>query len=309
MPWIILLAAAGFYLFFIAAPSVVAGILVFKVRPGAGFEELTADGQQFAPYRKLLTAARERLNELSWEQVETGAFDGAALCGMYADGGSDRTVIFAHGYRSDIMINFAVQAEAFARHGYNILMIRQRGQLPGSGQRCTLGLLEQYDLCSWNEWALSRRGVLSTVIYGMSMGASAAAFASDKLSPGGITALILDCGFSSPYEQIYGECKKRHLPGPLMMPVIRLTAWLQFHKDLKAQVKDSFAQTAIPCFFLHGTGDTTVPIERGRANYISCASKKYFFTAEGAGHTEAFLAEPERAEKELFDFLKEVNEL
>ena len=309
MLWIILLAAVGSYLFFIVAPSVVAGILVFKVRPGASFEELTADGQQFAPYRKLLTAARDLLNKLSWETVGITAPDGAALGGMYADAGSDRTVIFAHGYRSDVMVNFAVQAEAFARHGYNILMIRQRGQEPGSRQRCTLGLLEQYDLCSWKEWALSRGGVRTTVIYGMSMGASAAAFASDKLSPGGITALILDCGFSSPYEQIYGESRKRHLPGPLMMPFIRLTAWLQFHKDLKAQVKDSLAHTAIPCFFLHGSADETVPIERGRANYISCASKKYFFTAEGAGHTEAFLSEPERAEKELFDFIQEVNDL
>jgi fermentation-respiration switch protein FrsA (DUF1100 family) len=49
----------------------------------------------------------------------------------------------------------------------------------------------------------------------------------------------------------------------------------------------------------------TVPYETAREVFDACGAKKAFFTAEGAGHTEAFIVEPERAGQELFAFLGE----
>ena len=299
----LLLAAAGLYLFFIVAPSVVAGLTIFRYWPSGSFEELTAPGAQFYPYRALLLPARDRLLAMPHREVTVDAPDGLALRAEYWPRGAARTAIFVHGYRSDPMLNFAFLADAFAREGCNRLLSQQRGHDARTRTLTGMGLREQYDVLRWNAWALSQPGVTSTVLCGASMGAATLAYASDKLDPGTTAALILDSGYNSPYEQIFGDCRKRHLPGKLMMPIIRWIAQRRPGVDLKAQTRTSLAKTSIPCFFLHGTEDLTVPYACGRSCYDACAARKAFFTAEGAGHIEAALAEPERAAAEIFAFI------
>ena len=304
MIWIILPAVlAGLYLIFIVGPAVVAGLTIFRCRPGTGLDALTEPGADFFPYRELLRSARDRLTALPHREVSVTAPDGIALQGVYWDLGAARTAIFVHGYRSDPMVNFAPQADRFAREGYNLLMITQRGHTGRGRTLCGMGLKEQYDVLCWNGWAMSQPGVEHTVLYGASMGSATLAYASDKLDPRTTAALILDCGYDSPYEQIRGDCVKRRLPWPLMMPVIRAMAKLQLGVDLKDCTRSSLARTQIPCLFLHGTADRTVPYACGRACYAACASRKAFFTAEGAGHVEVFFAEPERAAAEIFAFI------
>ena len=186
-----------------------------------------------------------------------------------------------------------------------MLLIRQRGHEAGAKARCGLGLLERYDAIAWNERALSTEGVNETVLYGVSMGAAAVGFAACDLDPEKTRALILDCGFRSPYEQIRLDCRRRNVPGFLLMPPIRLLAKLFLKLDIRARTDDVLKNASIPCFFLHGTADRTVPYETGRAVFEACGASKAFFTAEGAGHAEAFIADPERAEQELFTFLGE----
>ena len=304
MLWIFA-ALIGCYAVFVFAPAVVAVLTIFKARPGATLDRQTAPGAQFAPYAKLMLAARDRLCALPCERVSIPARDGITLSGDYYDLGSAKTVIFMHGYRTDPEVNFVVQADVFSRHGYNLLLIRQRGHEAGSRVRCGLGLSERYDVAAWNEWALSRVGVSETVFYGVSMGAAAIGFAACDLDPEKTRALILDCGFRSPYEQISLDCKRRRVPAFLLMPPIRLLARLFLKIDIRARTDEVLRRTAIPCFFLHGTNDLTVPYETGRDVFLSCGAKKAFFTAEGAGHTEAFLSDPKRAEFELFQFLGE----
>ena len=300
----LLLAAAGLYVIFIVAPSVVAGITIFRQRPGAGFDHLIAAGAQFAPYAGRMTEARQKLLSLPHREVSVSSQDGLTLWGDYCDLGREKTAVFVHGYRSDPMVTFAVQAEVFSRRGYNLLLIRQRGHGKDPKELTGMGLKEQGDVLCWKDWALAQPGVRAVVFYGVSMGASTLAYASDRLDPAEVEALVLDCGFVSPYEQIFGDCRKRHLPGVLMMPIVRLVARLRPGIDIRQSTLDALARTSVPCFFLHGTADETVPYAEGRQSYAACAARKAFFTAEGAGHTETFLSEPARAEEELFAFIQ-----
>ncbi len=304
MIWIILPAAlAGLYIIFIVGPAVVAGLTIFRCRPGMDLDSLTEPGADFFQYRELLRSARDRLLAIPGREVAVTAPDGVVLHGVYRDLGAARTAIFVHGYRSDPMVNFAPQADRFSRAGYNLLMITQRGHTGRGRELCAMGLKERYDVLAWNGWALSQAGVEATVLYGASMGAATLAYASDALDPRTTAALILDCGYESPYEQIRRDCVKRHLPARLMMPVIRAMAKLQLGVDLKESTLTALARTAIPCFFLHGTQDRRVPYACGRAGYEACAARKAFFTAGSAGHVEAFFAEPERAAAEIFAFI------
>lgn len=303
----ILLALGALWLIFIAGPAVVACKTVFSRRAGTSLDAATAPGGDFAPWAELLRGSREALRARGLREVSIRSGDGLRLVADYLDAGSDRTAVLLHGYHSDPMLNLAVQAEAFAARGWNVLLPDQRAHGRSEGEKTGMGLLEREDLLAWVDWVRSDTGVRQIVAGGVSMGAATAAYAADRLDPETVKALFLDCGFRSPDAQISEDCDKRHLPTALLMPLIRLLAKRGLGLDLRRSVRDSLARTAIPAFFLHGTEDETVPWAEGEANYEACASRKQFYSVTGAGHAAAFIVDRERAENALFAFLEEAD--
>lgn len=297
-------ALIGCYAVFVIGPAIAAVCTIFKAKPGSDFDTMLQPGGQFAPYAERMRAARDCLHAHQAAQISTRSRDGLTLSGTYYGCRAPCTAILVHGYRTQPEVNFAVQADAFLRHGYNVLLIRQRGHEPGSHVHCGLGLYERYDVAAWNDWALSQNGVSETVLYGISMGAASVGFAADALDPVRTRALVLDCGFRSPDEQIRLDCRRRNVPGFLLMPWIRLFARVFLKLRIRERTDEALGRTTIPCFFLHGTEDRTVPYEIGRAVYEACGTRKAFFTADGVGHAEAFLPDPARAEEALFRFLE-----
>ncbi len=304
MLWI-LIALIGCYAVFVIGPAVAGVCTIFKALPGSPLERMLEPDAQLYPFRERILAVKERLDTLPKVPVSIRAKDGVVLSGVYYDLGKPRTAIFVHGYRTQPEVNFTEQAEAFSRHGCNLLLIRQRGHEPGSHVRCGMGLKERHDISAWNDWALSQNGVAETVLYGVSMGAAAVGFAASLVDPACTKALILDCGFRSPYEQISLDCKRHHIPPFVLMPWIRLFARIFLKLDIRERTDAALRETTIPCFFLHGTKDLTVPYEIGRAVFEACGAEKAFFTAENAGHAESYLSDPDRAEDEIFTFLGE----
>lgn len=300
--WILLILLAVYIIFF-AAPAIVSAAAIFSRRDWTDFDTLLRPDYQFAPYADQLRAANKSLMQMESRSVETQADDKILLRAEYYDLHAKKTVIFLHGYRSNPMVNFSVQGICFARHGYNLLIVHQRAHGDSGGSSPTLGLLEQFDAIRWVDWVKSKTNISEIVIYGMSMGAATAAYASDKLNPSLVKAVIMDCGYSSPFEQISFDCRKRHLPTRMMMPVIRLFVRVRCGVDIHKSVLPSLSKTQIPLFFLHGTADETVPYSQGQINYSACSSRKSFFTAEGVSHTMSFPAKPEAAEQAIFSFL------
>lgn len=298
-------ALIGCYAVFVIGPAIAAVCTIFKALPGSPLERMLEPDAQLYPFRERILAAKRALDTLPDANVTVTARDGIALSGRYYDLGKPKTAIFVHGYRTQPEVNFTEQAEAFARHGYNLLLIRQRGHEPGSHVRCGMGLRERYDAAAWNDWALSQNGVEETVLYGVSMGAATVGFAAPLVDPARTKALFLDCGFRSPYEQISLDCRRHHIPPFVLMPWIRLFARIFLKFDIRERTDDALRRTAIPCFFLHGTEDRTVPYKTGRAVYEACGARKAFFTARGARHAESYLSDPDRVEDEIFTFLGE----
>lgn len=296
---------AALYLIFLVGPALVAYKTVFSRRAGTSLEAATEPGGDFAPWGALLRGSREALLRRGLREVSIRSEDGLRLVADYLDAGADRTAVLLHGYHSDPMLNLAVQAEAFAARGWNVLLPDQRAHGRSEGEKTGLGLLEQEDLLGWVDWVRRETGVRRIVAGGVSMGAATAAYAADRLDPEAVEALVLDCGFRSPDAQISGDCRKRRLPTALLMPLIRLLAKRGLGLDLCRSVRESLARTAIPAFFLHGTEDETVPWAEGRGNYEACASKKQFYSVTGAGHAAAFIKDREGAEQALFAFLEE----
>ena len=301
---IVILIIIGLYVFFIAAPAVACTLCVFTRRNGTPAELFRAEGTPFENHIDDIRRAKRHIESLpGTREVSVVSADGLTLRGLYVDAGSPKTVVFAHGYRSNNMMNFAVQGEIFYGEGYNLLFIVQRAHDASEGRRSTLGLREADDLMIWTDYALSLSGVETAVIYGTSMGAYSAAICSDRFDPVKVRALIIDCGFSSPYAQLYCDCKKRRMPAALLMPLVRLTVKLMLGADILTPASGPLGRTAIPAFFLHGTADETVPYAQGTENYEACASEKRMFPVEGGHHTSDFLEGGEDVRNAMFDFL------
>jgi fermentation-respiration switch protein FrsA (DUF1100 family) len=52
----------------------------------------------------------------------------------------------------------------------------------------------------------------------------------------------------------------------------------------EASSEKALTKAKIPCFFIHGTADKTVPFSHGVKNYEACASYKEFAWLEGVEH-------------------------
>ena len=298
----ILLIAAGLYALFFVAPAVVAYHHIFARKPDRPVAGTPETGSSFTPYLDQIAAARDELLS-GGRSVSLTARNGLQLHGTWVDGASKKTAIFLHGYRADYVACCALQAAAFRREGFNVLLIQQRAHGESGGDHTTLGLEEQFDLLDWADWVRRETNTERIVIYGVSMGGTTAAYASDQLDPAAVKVIVDDCGFTSPYDQICWDGRRRGIPSWGVMPVIRLLAKRKLHIDIKTPVTGPLSRTEIPCFFLHGTADLTVPYQQGAANYEACAADKELYTVQGGGHTVSFMAGGEPCRQALFAFI------
>ena len=243
---IILLALLLLYILFIVIPSV----LIFNFAFGRKecsiplSERGDLSGTRYEPYADELIAADTYVRSHPMERVGVTAEDGTRLTGFYLDQHSDRTMIFVHGYRGEPVSNFCMQAKHYCELGWNLLFIIQRAHGESGGKWLGLGVLECRDLPLWIDLAARREGV----------------------------------------EQLMHDARMRHLPGFLILPVMRAYGRLRIGADIYRRTTDSLKNCRVPAVFIHGTGDLTVSCEQGLENYNACASEKLWIPVEGAQH-------------------------
>ena len=299
LPVILLLIAAALLLFWIA-PGILSTVLIFcgRQRP-----EVAMGKTYFLPFREEMDGCIAYLERLSPARVGVTAGDGVALSALWFDRGGDKTVLMAHGYKASALSNFCISGKVFWERGYNLLLIDQRAHGRSGGRCSTFGLHEQYDLLRWIDWIRQNTSTRHLAVYGVSMGCAAMAYASDKVSPERVQAMILDCGFTSPRDELVRVGREKHVPWQIMLPVIRACFRLFIGGDIYQPVSDSLRKTRIPAFFLHGGNDNTVTPEHCRENYAACASEKALELVPGAEHTMAFAAGGAPTRERLFAFL------
>jgi len=298
----ILLALAGTYLVFIVGPALIMFNRIFGRLRAPSFAQLAAEDPCYRPFLETAEESIAFLRTLPKEQVSISGADGISLTADYVDMGCSSVVAFFHGYHASAELNFFSQARLAAEQGYDLLLVDQRGHGRSTG-RSTLGISEQQDVLDWVAYLKARPGVDRIFLYGVSMGATAIAYSSDRLDRAVVKGMILDCGFNSPYEQIARESKQRHLPTALLLPIIELLATIVLKQRIRTTVAVSLHKTSIPALFVHGGKDTTVLPESGKRSYEACASQKEWLCTEHATHTLAIPAGGAAAESRLLAFL------
>ncbi len=296
----ILIVILAVCLVFVIAPTAVIFRSIFFRRMEEGRAVMNAYTQ---PYASLLDEAGAAVSRLPFSSVSIRSFDGLSLVSDYYDAGSDKTAILFHGYHSSPYHNCLYQAALFAERGYNLLMVHMRGHGKSEGGFCTMGYREKHDVLDWVAYASRDASVKHIVLYGVSMGASSVAYASDMLPTDKVRAMVLDCGFFGIREQMVSDAKKTHAPHRLILPFIRLYFRIRFGGDIRITTAEALKNAKAPALVIHGSGDHTVPFSHGEAVYAACASEKEALFIPDAEHTCALMKGGEDAKRALFSFL------
>ena len=299
-----LLIAVGLYIVFVVAPAVVAYKSVFTRKTGTPFVVRDLTKTPLEPHISRISEDFEYFNDCVHEQVSIETFDGERLIGEYYPMGQGKLAICVHGYNSTPLNCFCAMGRYLMELGYDVLLVSQRAHGESEGSHSTLGVLEQFDVICWSRWACEKQEIQKVILAGVSMGCTSVEYAAEKIKDVKVKAMILDCGYISPYGQISTDCRKRHIPAGLLMPVISLCAKTELGIDLKQPVWQSLEKTSIPALFVHGEKDETVPVSETKINYDHCASPKSIYISGKAYHAGTFIYDREEAENKLRVFLE-----
>ena len=215
---------------------------------------------------------------LEFEDVTFTASDGVALHGWFVPGGAQAATIWVwfHGNAGNISNRVDNLAEVHQRLGVSVFIFDYRGYGRSEGTASEEGTY--LDAEAAVAYLRSRDDVDDVddgrlVLFGRSLGCAVAAETALRTE---VSALVLESGFTS--IQAMAQRHYSYLPG--------IGRVVQTRYDCLAKVRD----VRVPVMVLHGDRDDIVPHEMGRELFEAATEPKRFYTIEGAGHNDTYLA-------------------
>lgn len=254
-----------------------------------------------------MVSADRWLKEHNAQDVYITSDDGLKLHGLWIPAEDPRaTILLAHGYRSTKLADFSVAYDYYHRQGMNILVPDQRSHGQSEGKFITFGVKESTDMLRWVEFHNRELGDFQMILSGLSMGASTMLYLADRDLPENVKGLIADCGFTSPKDILASVFKSViHLPAVPTIWAAELFARLFAGFSLyEKDTRRSLANSKLPVFMIHGTGDDFVPCNMTRQGYDACTGEKQLLLVEGAEHGLSFLEDTETYTAMIEEFLR-----
>ena len=260
----------------------------------------------YGKYYDFIVSSNRWLKEHNAEDVYIKSDDNLKLHGLWIPANNPRgTVLFAHGYRSTMLVDFGLAFDYYHNQGMNLLVPEQRCHGLSEGKFITFGVKESKDMLRWIAYHNEVYGDFSMLLSGLSMGASTMLYLADQNLPSNVKGIIADCGFTSPWDIISVIFKRViHLPDTPTLVVTDLIAKLCAGFGLKEKdTRRSLLKSRLPVFLVHGTDDGFVPCEMTRQGYEACSSAKQLLLVEGADHGVSFLIAKDRYTEIINEFL------
>lgn len=205
---------------------------------------------------------------LAFEDLRLETADGVRIAAWYVAHSDARgSVIFHHGNAGN-MSDRLHSLQVLHRMRLNVLMYDYRGYGASEGSPSEEGTYLDADAV-WNYLTETRGEPVERIVsFGRSLGGAVAIESARRHPP---AALVVESSFTS-LEDI-GRLHYRLLPVRWM---------LTYRYDSIRKVGD----ITCPKLFLHGTEDTLIPIDNGRALFDAAAEPKQFIETPG-GHNDA----------------------
>ncbi len=311
---IALSAAAVLFLLYTAAGTVIGTKMAMmrrsekKKREKEENRELLYDPN----YDKRLAEMKEEglkwLSERPYEKHTLKTFDGLTLRGKFYRAENPRaTVILVHGYRSWPERDFGTVMKYFGENSFNIFMYSHRAHGESDGKYITFGVLDRYDLRDWTYYIDNLCEKKLPILWdGISMGGATVCMASALELPNNLKAIVSDCPFTTPKEEILYTMKHYyHIPSFPIIHTVELAARILAKYSLSGcDSRKETAKTKIPIFLAHGQADNFVPHYMGEEIYNACASQKEFLSVPNAIHGFSYIVATEEYQKRLMAFLE-----
>lgn len=256
-------------------------------------------------YQDILLTWIEDMESTPNELVQTTSFDDKTLFAhLYIFSPNAPLVIFSHGYHGIYCRDGYGMYRVCKKHGYNILMMdaRAHGQSAGT---ITFGIRERHDFKTWVDFALKRFGQdVQIILGGVSMGAAAMMMATTLDLPSNVKGLVEDCGYSEPSAIIKKTITDMGLKLNPFYKIIKFSAKVFGNIDLEeTSALEAISKLQIPILFIHGKGDTVVPVSMCQDLYSCCQSFKKVQYFENANHANCALTDYETYEKVVEEFI------
>jgi len=182
------------------------------------------------------------------------------------------TLLYLHGTFRTLFENLH-KIEALRNAGFNVLAVDYRGwglSTPITPSEQTI--LQDADL-AWAELQRREPRAAQRVIYGHSMGSGVAVDLASRLqAPGDYGALILESAFTS-FSDIAREAGW-------------VTRFLDFFNHERFASLEKISRVHAPLLMIHGTLDTTVPLQLGQQLFAAANPPKHWLTIEGGAHSD-----------------------
>ncbi|MGG4451978.1 alpha/beta hydrolase [Brevibacillus porteri] len=252
------------------------------------------------------------------EQVESIVFPSRettiSLAGWYLSAekngkvSNGRTVVFAHGYsqnRLEPHLPALSLGERLVHAGFDVLMFDFRNAGESSDALTTIGLREQLDLRGAIDFAAAKKPEHTLGLVGFSMGAAT------SLMVGGvderITAIVADSPFYSLREYLVENLPQwTGLPRfPFNWLILTLCPILLGANPRDVNPYQAVKQANKPILFIHGTGDTTIPMVNSERLFELTQDKdSEIWIVPRAGHVRSYPLVPKEYEKRIVAFLE-----
>ncbi len=267
-------------------------------------------GLVFADFEKEMEEGRAWFESQEKERITMTSYDGLKLVAYYlpAKKESHKVMILVHGYRNNGMIgDFSNLVKFYHELGYHLLVPHQRAHGESEGKYICFGIKERFDLMKWTEY-IARRFEEKCCIFlsGISMGSATVLMSAGLKLPEQVKGLIVDCGYTSPWEIFtYMLAKDFYLP---KFPFLYIADYICHRKAgfhfRECSTLESMRTNRIPVLFIHGRKDETVPLEMSRINYEACSAEKELFIVDRAAHGTSNLVEPDAYRQKVAAFME-----
>lgn len=242
---------------------------------------------------------------VKFKKVTIQSFDGVSLIGHYYDLNSKNTAVVVHGFGGDYR-EMQPYCKMFGDRKFNVLAVENRAHGNSEGSCIGLGWLDRKDLLCWLEFLQRHYPENKTVVFGLSMGATATCCLAGEKLPDNVVALISDCAFANANNQLDWGMKKIKVCRGLIKShlysfVKRFYDFDIMQADAVKQVKNS--QT--PILYVHANKDEIVPVENVYHLYEATPQNlREKFVVEDCGHCLCYSKAGIIYEEKIFDFLK-----